>query len=162
MVSLSTGREIVVSRPEVSFSEMRLSPDGRRLAIGDLRGRVHVYQTGTGARRVLAGHTQGDVALALAQNGRWAASASQGELLLWDLEAGGHVRLHGHSEWINDLAFSPDGTRLLSAGTGGSVRLWSAELDRAPPTSPAAVAARVARATSAELDADDELRVASE
>jgi WD40 repeat protein len=78
----------------------------------------------------LVGHTRGVIAAALSVDGRWLASASQGELLLWDLEGGGHRRLHGHAEWVNGLAFSRDGRQLASAGADGTLRLWPVETVR--------------------------------
>ncbi|HZJ70743.1 MAG TPA: hypothetical protein VFF36_07400, partial [Planctomycetota bacterium] len=131
-----------VAAPEAPFMTMALAASGR-LVVGDARGRLHVVDGG--AIRELVGHTRGVIAAALSVDGRWLASASQGELLLWDLERGGHRRLHGHAEWVNGLAFSPDGRQLASAGADGTLRLWPVETVASPEP------------TTAVLDDRDEL-----
>ena len=68
--------------------------------------------------------------MTVSPNGRWLASATgvweeYGEIELWDV-AGSHVErtLRGHSHLISGLAFSPDSTRLASAGYDHVVKLW--------------------------------------
>ncbi len=160
VVEVPGGRQARMRVPD-GVSATGLAPDGRLLAAGDLRGRLHVLDTTAGTVRVLAGHTRRVIAIALSRNARWAASASEGELLLWDLATGRHRRLLGHPEWVNDLAFSSDDEQLMSVGTDGSIRLWSAELASPLPASPADLAAELARVTRAVLGEDDELVPAS-
>ena len=51
-----------------------------------------------------------------------------GRLLLWDLEAEKSIReFTGHSLPVNDLAFSSDGSLLLSASSDKTVKLWSVQ-----------------------------------
>jgi WD40 repeat protein len=46
-------------------------------------------------------------------------------MILYDGIAGKETaRLHGHAEQINDAAFSPDGSRILTASKDGTVKLW--------------------------------------
>ena len=53
---------------------------------------------------------------------------------VWDADSGAHIRtLHGHTDSINSVAFSPDG-RTIASGSGGwsdkpdnTIRLWDAD-----------------------------------
>ncbi len=80
--------------------------------------------------RVLRGHKQWVLAVALSPDGRYAASAGVhnllfGELKLWDVDTGKEVAATPVGlEPAVDLAFSPDGRLLASAGAAGTVRLW--------------------------------------
>ena len=37
------------------------------------------------------------------------------------------MTIKGHSDWVNDCAFSPDGTKILSASSDGTLKLWNVE-----------------------------------
>ena len=38
--------------------------------------------------------------------------------------------LSGHTDWVGGVAYSPDGTRLATAGTDGKTKIWDAETGR--------------------------------
>jgi WD40 repeat protein len=46
-------------------------------------------------------------------------------VILWDLTTGQKFRtLEGHTVTVRSVAFDPSGTRLLSGGDDGTVRVW--------------------------------------
>ena len=72
----------------------------------------------------LFGHTGRALAVAFSLNGRWLASGSANEILVWEVGADEPTyTLTGHTGKIQDLAFRPNGD-LASASVDGTVRLW--------------------------------------
>ena len=58
-------------------------------------------------------------------SGSWWGFADKVSIRLWDVITGENVQTFwGHSSDVQDLAFSPDGTLLASAGFDGAILLW--------------------------------------
>ncbi len=91
---------------------------------------------GPGTRAVLKGHSNSVQDVAFSPDGRLALSSGcdkldpndvcvQGELILWDLEAGAELRrFEGHTHWVNGVAFNPDGKTTLSGSGDATLILW--------------------------------------
>jgi WD40 repeat protein/DNA-binding SARP family transcriptional activator/tRNA A-37 threonylcarbamoyl transferase component Bud32 len=66
---------------------------------------------------------------------------AQNDVVVWDPRRGERLRtLTGHAGDINDVNFSPDGSRLVSAGADGTVIVWNPRTGRRLLMLPAAVA----------------------
>jgi WD40 repeat protein len=118
-----------------TFTAAHLTPDGRTLigykALATTRD-ILFWDATTGALvRTVPAYGTNLTALALNRTGDVLASAGSepgGDNLikLWDVAQGTLLAtLAGHTQQIDDLAFSPDGTLLVSGDQYGLVRLWS-------------------------------------
>jgi len=91
---------------------------------------------------LLANHREGVLGVAVAPDGRIATASADGNVRLWYCTQSAPIdfsegtwevpltrevsTLVGHSDWVESVAFAPDGNTLLSGSTDGTVRLWSA------------------------------------
>ena len=103
------------------------SPDGKTLASGGGDNVIHLWDIGTGKRKMtLAGHTHWVFSLAFSPDGKTLASGSvDSDIRLWDPHTGEPKKtLTGHGNWVRSIAFSPDGKTLVSGSDDGSVLIW--------------------------------------
>ncbi|NNJ27950.1 Serine/threonine-protein kinase PknD [Planctomycetes bacterium LzC2] len=122
-------------------SDLALTPDGSRVVAARLRGGPVVLDAATGrtirtldppSRLSEAGPDVGSLCLALSPDGAraatgWHSSGRDGEIVVWDLDSGEVlVQQDVGSSAAMDLAFSPDGTRLLTGDSGGRLTLLDA------------------------------------
>jgi WD40 repeat protein len=105
-----------------------LSPDGRLLASNNWGRLVTVVEVASG-RPVRSWSVSGSLVdqLVFSPGGRLLAVSESPDVQVWDVESGKLLRrFSGHLPgWVNTLAFSPDGTRLLSGSdTDGTALIW--------------------------------------
>ena len=75
--------------------------------------------------RLLQGHTNKVMGLRFLPGGRLLSASHDNTMRLWDLATGRCLRtLADHEDWVNSVAFGPDGMYALSGGGDPSVRLW--------------------------------------
>ncbi|MGW7367930.1 NB-ARC domain-containing protein, partial [Streptomyces sp. NPDC054841] len=124
-------------------NSVAISPDGTWLATSDLR-RVQIWDRATGTRTAtLTGHDSVVPQVAISPDGTWLATICHDKKVrIWDRVTGRTVRiwdrvgrrctatLTGHTDSVQSVAISPDGTWLATGGNDKTVRIWNRETGR--------------------------------
>lgn len=103
------------------------SPDGRRLASGDRRGRVRIADVKSGKELAsFAAHGDIDFCVRFSPDGRMLATCGNDWLVrVWDAVTFESVaELEGHTRGVRSLDFSPDGQWLVSGSEDQTLRVW--------------------------------------
>jgi len=133
---VATGDQLAASTVKDSTHHAAFTPDGLRLVVNEGRGTLTVYDAQTFRQinewtNVRRGEPYNIiVGLAVHPDSQLIAYAGSDDdtVRLWNLDAGQEVaRLSGHTDGVVGLAFSPDGTRLASLSTDGTLRVWAVQ-----------------------------------
>jgi WD40 repeat protein len=122
------------------LTSLTFRPDGSQVLVGGSDGAVRLWNTGINETRVealmLQTHASDIGAVAFAPSGAQFASVGTNALttaqvdksnaiLLWDANnVSQQAALAGHTARVNALAYSRDGSRLISAGADKTLRIW--------------------------------------
>lgn len=117
---------------------LAFSPDSQWLAVGDFGGNIilHNLHHREAMQAWQAFENSWTMSLAFSLDGsRLSAGNSMGDILLYH-EPLSHVAedkpelllsaWRGHTNWVTDLTFTPDGEQLVSSSSDGSIRAWDA------------------------------------
>lgn len=131
------GRLLHTLESETDFCKaegLAFSPDSELLAVAGARHErddvVRLWRVSDGSVHQDLAIGQDAKAVAFSPDGRWLAAGSSDELTIWEMPEGAvwhtldHVAQVEGSDWITDLAFSPDSTLLAAGRWIGILELW--------------------------------------
>jgi WD40 repeat protein len=107
--------------------------DGKRLLTASMDRTLRWWEVATGKELGKIANGKRGWVLAVSPDGRRAAAVCGGESALrrFDLQAGRELPLpEGHTNRVEQVAFLPDGSALLSASMDGTVRVWDLKTRR--------------------------------
>jgi WD40 repeat protein len=111
------------------------SPDGKSVLTGADDGRAWLWDAETG-RAIRHFPTEGVgrvYVAAFSTDGRRVATEDDVtfDVDIWDIASGALLAtLRGHNEYVYSIAFSPDGTRIVTASGDRTARIWNAASGR--------------------------------
>jgi WD40 repeat protein len=119
---------------EVLWTERRptgavaaVSPDGRKVVVGQDDGGVELVRLPTGSRTPVPADLAGGVSdLAFSPDGtEFAGASTGGSVTTWDARSLAPTRvLGGHTGGVGGVAYLGEGRRLMAVGDDGSVLVW--------------------------------------
>jgi len=125
---VSTGQETTIRTIQWNATAVAFSPDGKHFAWTGMDGVVPVYDVQANFKQVatLAGAPGIQSRLSFSPDGRMIVSASRfGPARIWRVESGQLVStIHGHSNGVRDLVFTPDGSVLTTVGGDQRIIAW--------------------------------------
>ena len=133
-----TGEEIRIltghPRPIDKVNSVAFSPNGNIVAgSGDrpfntVHNTVHLWDAETGEEiRILTGHPSSVFSVVFSPDGKTIVSGGiTGDIRLWGVNTGRHIRTLGRHSAVVSIAFSPD-SKTITSGHWKEIRLWDAE-----------------------------------
>ena len=126
MLQIFSGRGPSSTQRKSPVTSVAFSPDGTKLASGELGGMVKLWDVSSGENiNTFHGPRGLSTSVAFSPDGTKLASGSDNTVELWEVETGKHIHtFQGDGRALMSVAFSPNGTRLVSGSTTGTILVW--------------------------------------
>ena len=124
-----------LGRLRVGYARASFSPDGRYVAIAGIRPAAQIWEVEAGR---LSGEwsesfddldpddagNPGAPEAMFSPDGTRLLTTLGTTIRIWDINSGRRLALLRHTERVGTVSFSPDGARVISAGSGDAARIW--------------------------------------
>jgi WD40 repeat protein len=136
LVSTVTWEEQQVLAEYWNIPDIAFSPDGQTIAAGGTSRNVRVWRTSDGVEEHVLFHPGQVSSLAISPDGSTLATGlceesdanlqcTLGAVWLWDLDSGTVIKkLSDFTDWVTDLAYSPDGALIYAGARGGRMIVY--------------------------------------
>jgi WD40 repeat protein len=130
--NVSTGQKLFALDFSTDGSCASFDPTGKRFAVPE-PGAITVRDTEKGLVRLTLKVPPGQIHwiqhICFSPDNKRIAAANGQDIIVWDLtDSSQHAVLHGHPSFkVTQISLSPDGRRLVSAGTNGEIKLWDVD-----------------------------------
>lgn len=116
-----------------SVESVSFSPDGTKILTGSDDGMVRLWEMNSGKLLAAFGDYDGSVkSVAFSQDGKKILVGTETDfgvddkVELWEVSSEKLLVTFGNKQGARSVAFSPDGTKVLTGSNDGNVRLWDA------------------------------------
>lgn len=129
LMDLQDGKQVVLLRLPQAIRQLDFSPDGTRLVTLDGKGRLQIWDRNASPESdTISGHAKHSFTATFDRSGRLVATVSGRQTVrVWDIASKDlKHELTPFAGEVYDVAFSPEGTRLATAGKEG-IQVWNLE-----------------------------------
>lgn len=126
---VNTGSHIRTIKGYVNYYSVTFSPDGSKIASGSIFGTLKLWDVKTGLIIRVFGWDD-TINVTFSPDGTKIATGNPDCIKLWDINTGFLIHTFSDpSNYIHSVDFSSDGSKLVSGGLLGSIKIWRVPQD---------------------------------